>query len=106
MFVDRATQFNISARGACESATLLNEWDWPTSTAPIRFKQFHHRGDALCDYSCMVKARSQLVAHGFVDDGTFSLSGPRTVLNHFWQTAYNQPLLAFFTEIADQVNNH
>lgn len=102
VFRDNETHKLVSKEGAAAAEAYPHEKKWPDLkilTKPA-FKQFHHRGDAACDISCMEKARRLLVEHGYRDDGPFILEDtPRgTVFKHFWKREYNQPLIEFFTK--------
>jgi hypothetical protein len=67
----------------------------------LPFKQFHHQGDAACDFSCMAKARDWLVQNGFKDEGAYIVSkGRRKIANHFWQDEYNEAMINFFKKYA------
>ena len=105
VFRDSDTQQKINRRNACQSEIAR---DSPVLNRPgnkagkkIPFKQFHHQGDAGCDFSCMVKARRQLVDLGFKDDGAYILErGRRKIASHFWQNDYNEPIIQFFKKYA------
>ena len=98
VFRDLETNIKVSERGAAYANIYRKEYPWPTRPAEnTPFKQFHHRHDALCDYSLMIKARKQLRAHAFPDEGPFILrEGRRAFRHHFWQYEYNKPMLDFF----------
>lgn len=105
VFRDRDTHRKINKRNACQSKIDRNS---PVLNRPgnnagkkIPFKQFHHQGDAGCDFSCMDKARRQLVDLGFKDDGAYILKrGRRKIASHFWQNDYNEPIIEFFKKYA------
>ena len=98
VFRDIETNIKVNERGAAYSPTYPNEHPWPQrASEKTPFKQFHHQQDALCDYSLMIKARKQLRAHGYPDEGPFILRDRRRAFkHHFWQYEYNKPLLDFF----------
>jgi len=99
ILMDSETSGEITRKGACSAETLDYELTWPETDESDRptFKQFHHRGDGIVDYSCMQKAKAMLTTHGYKDQGAFVLdSGKRHWVNHFWQEGYNEPLLDFF----------
>lgn len=105
VFRDSDTHQKINKRNACRNATSANTPDLErpgmNAEKSIPFKQFHHKGDAACDFSCMVKARSLLVARGFKDEGAYILKkGRRKIAQHFWQNDYNEPMIAFFKKYA------
>lgn len=98
---DMETKKEINVPGACASESYPNEAQWPKTTRPIPFKQFHNTGDGGCDFSCMQKVGRLLVEHGYKDDGAFVIShGKRNVEEHFWQREYNRPILDFFKQYA------
>jgi polyhydroxybutyrate depolymerase len=100
VFRDCETDKLINQSGAARAETYPNEKKWPETKLKVKppFKQFHHQGDGVCDISCMEKARSLLVKHGYTDNGPFIIkdTGARTLLKHFWKKEYNQPLVDFF----------
>ncbi|MHC4600557.1 MAG: alpha/beta hydrolase [Planctomycetota bacterium] len=104
VFRDSETGRLVTEPGAAKAESHPKERPWPSwdREAKPPFKQFHHRHDGVCDFSCMEKARALLVEHGFSDEGAFILDGDgiRNALNHFWMEAYNRPLLEFFIRCA------
>jgi len=99
--LDIETRRQIVEPGACESATYPNEraWDGATLTPKPPFRAFHHAEDAILDRSCVDKLRRQLAARGYAETAPFMLTGgSRNVDVHYWQDAYNTPLLAWFAE--------
>jgi pimeloyl-ACP methyl ester carboxylesterase len=101
VFRDVATGMTINLPGACGLSPYLQEFPWPPNGRAIPFKQFHHRGDGLCDVSCMEKLQHFLSAAGYINAGAYVVVGPRNVLHHFWRAEYNQPLLDFFKANAE-----
>ncbi len=95
---DNATKEMIHESGGCASEGYLNEEPWPQGEYKPSFKQFHHKGDAACDYSCMVKVRAHLTGQGYKDAGAMILKGRRSALKHFWHREYNKPMIDFFKE--------
>jgi len=99
ILLDLETNKPITAKNACKASSYPNEKDWPftrSKSKPV-FKQFHHRGDAIVDISCMKKAGEQLKQHGYKRKGTFILRGKkRRALNHLWFKHYNDAILEFF----------
>ena len=105
VFRDSDTHQKINKRNACQAEITKKSpvLDRPGIYAgkKIPFKQFHHQGDAGCDFSCMVKARRQLVDMEFKDDGAYILKwGRRKIARHFWQDDYNEPMIQFFKKYA------
>lgn len=99
ILLDLETNKPITVKGACSSNSYPNEKDWPRFKSKHRpaFKQFHNRGDAIVDISCMKKVQNQLQQHGYVNKGEFVLdSDRRRVLNHLWLKRYNDEILEFF----------
>jgi len=102
VFRDNETNKLIAEKGAALAKVYAREQNWPeieVKEKPV-FKQFHHQGDSAVDISCMRKAGQLLVKHGYRDDGPFILTdtGKRSIWKHFWQRAYNRPLLEFFIQ--------
>ncbi len=96
---DNETKEDINKPNACVSGIYPNEMEWPKTRKSIPFKQFHNKGDAGCDFSCMQKVRKLLVEHGYKDEGAFIIDrGKRNVEEHFWQREYNQPMIEFFKQ--------
>ena len=105
VFRDSDTHRKINKRDACRvedaSDNAVSEGNSATIEKSIPFKQFHHTGDAGCDFSCMQKARNILVKKRFRDDGAYIVDrGRRRVANHFWQDEYNEPIINFFKKYA------
>jgi len=99
VFRDRETGRTVSEPSAALAEAYPHERPWQTTNPQVKpaFKQFHHEGDALCDVSLMRKAHRLLVEHGYRDDGPMVLPATeRSLWHHFWQDAYNAPLLDFF----------
>jgi len=97
--LDRETGRQITELSACEAAAYPNERPWDMAVPGTRppFRVFHHAEDGIVDRSCVDKQRRQLVAHGFTEVAPFTLSGgARSVEVHYWQEAYNGPLLDWF----------
>jgi polyhydroxybutyrate depolymerase len=103
VFRDNGTGKLISAVGAAGAAPYAQEKNWPqhgVGELPA-FKQFHDRNDGVVDYSLAVKARKMLVKHGYRDAGAVVVRAHRRSLwAHFWQSAYNRPMLDFFVSEA------
>jgi len=99
ILLDIDTHKSITKKGACRSSAYLNEKAWPKTRSRAKpvFKQFHHKDDAIVDFSCMQKVKKQLQKHGYASKGQFVLkSGRRKVRNHLWLEAYNDAILKFF----------
>jgi poly(3-hydroxybutyrate) depolymerase len=103
--MDLETRSPIPRAGSCEAAQYPNErpWDGATAQAKPPFRIVHHAQDGIVDRSCVDKLRRQLQAHGYAEgappirlDG-----GERRLGAHFWQLAYNEPLLDWFAALAD-----
>ena len=88
----------IFKSGACAYRGDAGERTWDDAAGRPPFRLFHDLGDGIVDASCVDRARRQLLAHGFPEVPAFTLSsgGGRSVGQHFWQDAYNAPLLDFF----------
>ena len=99
VFRDLETGLSIQEPGAARSPSYPHERTWASCSKRPPFKQFHHRYDGVCDLSCMEKARTLLVQHGFSDSGAFVIEGKgrRSLWNHFWQKEYNSAILDFFS---------
>ncbi len=97
---DRETNLEIVTPNACTSISYPNEKIWETTFPSQKpaFKAFHHADDGIADLSCHEKVITQLRAHGYPDDGAFVIpsTGTRSISAHFWQRAYNEPVLDFF----------
>ncbi len=98
---DNETGKQIIEPGACYAKNHINEkpWDGKDIVPKPIFQAFHHRYDGINDLSCMEKAITQLRKHDYPEVSAFLLDGNRrrSLGNHFWQDAYNEPLLEFFT---------
>lgn len=99
ILIDIETNKVITEKNACQSDSFPNEKPSPTmrgNAIPV-FKQFHHKGDAIIDYSCMKKAQTLLRQQGYIDDGAYLMgSSKRRVVNHLWQDDYNDEMIDFF----------
>ena len=99
--LDAETRRNISEPGACNSSSWPNEKPWDGADAEPKppFRVFHHAQDGINDRSCVDKVRQQLTRRGWPEAAPFTLSGgPRSAEAHYWQDAYNAPLLAWLGE--------
>lgn len=99
--LDNETRRQIVEPGACEAAAYSNEkpWDGVASNPKAPFRVFHHAEDGVLDRSCVEKQRRQLATHGYPETAPFTLTGgARSTDVHYWQEAYNAPLLAWFAE--------
>lgn len=99
ILTDVETGKQITEPGACVAEQYSHEQTWETGNPRDRpvFRQFHNKGDAIVDISCMQKAGLQLRRHGYHDAGAFILeSSTRKPLYHLWLKRYNQPILEFF----------
>jgi poly(3-hydroxybutyrate) depolymerase len=106
VFRDNGTGKPISAAGAAGKPPYAKEKKWPEHDLEKlpAFKQFQDRNDGVVDYSLCEKARSQLVKHGYPDAGALLLKARRRSLwAHFWQRAYNRPMLEFFSSEAKKL---
>lgn len=98
---DSDTGRQITEPDACTAPAHPNEkpWDGTALAARPPFRVFHHLQDGINDRSCVAKLRRQLTAHGYPETAPFTLDGgARSADAHYWQDAYNVPLLAFFAE--------
>jgi len=104
VFRDSDTHQKINTRDACRRQSISRRPDINSSNNVenrLPFKQFHHRGDGACDFSCMQKARDWLLKNSFKDEGAYILSkGRRKIASHFWQNEYNQSMIQFFKKYA------
>lgn len=102
---DRETNLEIIMPNSCVSASYQNEKPWETMSPSKKpaFKTFHSADDGVADLSCREKVATQLSAHGYPDDGAFVIpsTGTRSVWAHFWQRAYNEPVVDFFLRYRD-----
>ena len=90
----------ISEAGSCDDRGDALEHAWDTGAARPRFMLLHDRQDGIHDASCVARARRQLHTHGFREAPALTLDGGRRAAAwHFWQDAYNAPLLEFFTSL-------
>jgi poly(3-hydroxybutyrate) depolymerase len=99
--LDAETRRNISEVGACAATSWPNEKPWEGSAIepkpPFRF--FHHAQDGINDRTCVDKVRQQLIRRGWPETAPFTLDGgPRSAEVHYWQDAYNAPLLTWLSE--------
>lgn len=97
---DNDTGLQISIPGACRATAFTNEKPWDSANPRFKptFRLFHHEHDGINDLSCSERALAQLRVHTYTEAPSFILrgSGPRTLANHYWQEAYNEPMLDFF----------
>ncbi len=96
--LDRETRRQIVEPGACDAPAYPNEtsWDGEAMGRKPPFRVFHHAEDGILDRSCVEKQRRQLSARGYPETAPFTLSGgTRSAEVHYWQEAYNTPLLAW-----------
>lgn len=99
--LDAETRRNISEVGACAATSWPNEKPWEGSAIDPKppFRLFHHAQDGIHDRSCVDKVRRQLVQRGWPEAAPFMLDGgSRSAEVHYWQDAYNAPLLAWLGE--------
>lgn len=99
LLMDLETNKLITAKGACQSEDYHSEKKWPRIISKLKpeFKQFHHKGDAIIDSSCMEKAQILLQQHGYKGSGAYLIdSSKRRAVNHLWQEEYNDEMLDFF----------
>jgi hypothetical protein len=103
--LDRETRQPITRAGACAAPAYPNELPWDSAAArPLPpFRIVHHAQDGILDRSCVDKQRAQLIARGFPEGAPPLMleGGARRIGAHFWQEAYNAPLLAWFAALAD-----
>ncbi len=96
--LDAETRRNISEIGACAATAWPNEKSWEGSSVDPKppFRVFHHAQDGINDRSCVEKLRLQLTRRGWPEAAPFTLDGgARSADVHYWQDAYNAPLLAW-----------
>jgi pimeloyl-ACP methyl ester carboxylesterase len=102
---DRETNLEIIKPNSCVSTAYPNEYTWETMSPSRKppFKTFHSADDGVADLSCREKVATQLRAHGYPDDGAYVIpsTGTRSVWAHFWQSAYNNPVLDFFAKYSE-----
>lgn len=103
---DRETGKQIIEPDACRRDRYVHERPWESTfpkTKPA-FRTFKHEKDGINDLSCSEKVDSLLRRHGYVGEPAFLLKdeGPRSLANHLWQDAYNQPILDFFARQLDK----
>ncbi len=99
VFIDIETNKRVTAKAACQSRYYPNEIRWPKARTKFKssFKQFHHKGDAIVDFSCMKKSQKLLQQHGYRNSGAYVIdSSKRRVDNHLWQEDYNDAIIDFF----------
>lgn len=99
--LDAKTRRSISQIGACATTSWPNEKPWEGSAVEPKppFRVFRHAQDAINDRSCLDKVRLQLTRRGWTEAAPFALEGgPRSAEVHYWQDAYNAPLLAWLGE--------
>lgn len=99
--LDAETRRNISEVGACAATSWPSEKPWEGSAIDPKppFRLFHHAQDGIHDRSCVEKVRRQLVQRGWPEAAPFMLDGgSRSAEVHYWQDAYNAPLLAWLGE--------
>ncbi len=93
---DNETGLPISVPQACAAQSFAQErpWDGVSSDIKASFLMLHHRHDGINDYSCHLKAVRRLRDHGH-EVVTAVLQGVpiRSLRNHLWFSAYNQPIL-------------
>ena len=98
--LDSETGRRVTEAGACRSAARAKEkpWDGAQHARKPAFRAFYHRYDGVHDSSCAEKALAMLRQHGYPETPALVLEDNRrrSVWNHLWQDAYNEPLLAFF----------
>lgn len=96
---DSESRRQISAIGACSASAYPNEkpWDGVQLAARPAWRAFHDARDGIVDESCVNKLRAQLAGHGYPEVAPLRFEGgARSADRHYWQDAYNQPLLDFF----------
>ena len=90
----------IGTPGACDDRGDVRERAWDDAGTRPRFRLLHDLNDGIHDASCVARVRRQLIAHGYPEAAPFTLSGPsRSAELHYWQDAYNVPLLDFFASL-------
>lgn len=96
--VDNSTGRPISEPGACGDTSDRGEQPWDAgATRRAPFRVLHHAQDGVLDRSCVQRVRRQLTARGHAETPPFELDGgARNVDVHYWQDAYNAPLLDWF----------
>jgi hypothetical protein len=98
--LDNETGRRITETGACRSDSRANEkpWDGADLSPKPAFRAFYHLYDGVHDRSCAEKAVAMLRQHGYPEIPALVLEDDRrrSLWNHLWQDAYNEPLLAFF----------
>jgi dienelactone hydrolase len=102
--IDLETKKPVNEDKACKADKFPHEKKWKAAESKegTPFKFFYHKGDAVLDISCKKKAEQMLVEHGYRNSGAFVINGGRKrILNHFWLSEYNRPLIEFFKEHTD-----
>ncbi len=98
--LDNETGKQVNEPGACGSETRAKERPWDTASSSVKptFRFFYHEDDGVHDRSCAEKAIERLRSHGYPEAPPLILKGEgrRHLLHHFWQDAYNLPILEFF----------
>ena len=91
---DRSNVFGIAADN--ETGRNIGE-PGASSTARPPWRVFHHAQDGIHDLSCVDKLSRQLQARRYPGPTAFRLDATERLVGwHYWQHAYNQPLLDFF----------
>ncbi|MCW1431741.1 hypothetical protein [Novosphingobium sp. JCM 18896] len=97
---DNETGKQIVEPRSCQAEDYPAEarWDDGGAASKPRFRLFRHENDGVNDASCGEKVERLLRRHGYPGEADFLLrGGRRSLLNHLWQDAYNQPILDFFS---------
>jgi len=99
--IDLETNKKLGKKKSCSARHYTNEKKWPhikSKRKPV-FKQFHSKGDAVIDISCVKKAKKQLQQYGYRSKGMLLLGAKRReAANHLWLERYNDAILEFFKE--------
>lgn len=98
---DAQTRLAIGEIDACTASSWHDEKPWADSASKARppFRVFHHAQDGIVDRSCVDRMRRRLTRQGWPEAAPFTLEGgPRRADVHYWQDAYNAPLLAWLAE--------
>jgi poly(3-hydroxybutyrate) depolymerase len=109
--IDSETKKPVNKDDACKAKEYTHEKNWKSARSKdgTPFKFFYHEGDAVLDISCKKKAQHMLVKHGYKNEGAFVVDGGiKRILNHFWISEYNRPLIEFFKSFSndDQKQQH
>jgi poly(3-hydroxybutyrate) depolymerase len=102
---DNETGRQITERDACLAERYPNErlWDVAATAGKPMFRLFRHAEDGINDRSCGEKLGRQLRERGYAGDPDFVLTGgSRSLANHLWLEAYNQPILDFFNRVGER----